>query len=132
MWLFTKYGFFSVVCARASARPGAPVDPSKVMIRARCRKHLEALVARFVDAPKPGDRSEFLDWVTVHIVESRGTDYPFRVFLPKAVWADAAHDLMSEIDYDDFKHHVAETMGDDRAYLNALHSVWSVGRGLSR
>lgn len=37
MWMFTKYGFYSVVCARESSKPNAPVDPTRVMIRARKR-----------------------------------------------------------------------------------------------
>jgi len=48
MWIFTKYGFFSAVCAReGSGRHGQPVDPDRIMIRARLLSHLEALLKRF-------------------------------------------------------------------------------------
>lgn len=44
MWVFTKHGFFSAVCARqGSGKHGQPVDPNRIMIRARVRAHLEAL-----------------------------------------------------------------------------------------
>ena len=50
MWLFTKHGFFSAVCARqGSGKHGQPVDPGRIMVRARVRGHPEALKARFPD-----------------------------------------------------------------------------------
>ena len=50
MWVFTKYGFFSAVCARkGSGKYGQPVDPDRIMIRARLRSHLDALLKRFPD-----------------------------------------------------------------------------------
>ena len=43
MWIFTKHGFFSAVCARqGDGRHGQPVDPDRMMVRARNRGHLEA------------------------------------------------------------------------------------------
>lgn len=131
MWLFTRYGFFSVVCARTSARPGAPVDAGTVMVRARKRSHLEALIRRFVDRPRPGDRSDLLDWIGVKVVTSKGTDYPYRVFLSKAAWADASHDLATEMTWDDFKGHVHQELAADREYLAALHAVWDIGRRMT-
>jgi hypothetical protein len=127
MWLFTKYGFYSVVSARMSAKPNAPVDPARVMIRARKREHLDNLIARFTIDPRPGDRTDLLDWLTVKVVETKATDYPFRLFVPKPVWADAAHDLATEIGYDNFKSEVHAT-ADDPSYLSALHEVWGAGR----
>jgi hypothetical protein len=50
MWLFTRYGFYSAVCARqGDGRKGRPVDPDRIMVRARLRSHLEALRNRFPD-----------------------------------------------------------------------------------
>jgi len=38
MWLFTKHGFFSAVCARqGNGEHGQPVDPGRIMVRARGR-----------------------------------------------------------------------------------------------
>ena len=77
MWIFTKYGFFSAVCARqGDGKHGRPVDPKRMMIRARVRSHLEALKRRFENAL--GDCG---------IVESGSTDYAFRLFAQKEVWA---------------------------------------------
>ena len=32
MWLFTKYGFYSAVCARRGAGEGQPLDSTRVMV----------------------------------------------------------------------------------------------------
>ena len=35
MWIFTKHGFFSAVCARqGDGKHGQPVDPDRIMVRA--------------------------------------------------------------------------------------------------
>ena len=115
MWLFTKHGFFSAVCARqGGGSHGQPVDPNRIMVRARIRKHLESLIARFDDLI--GD---------CNIKEFAGTDYAFRIFVNKPVWSQVVMALNEELDYDNFKSAVAREPGHD-AYENALHNVWSV------
>lgn len=43
MWIFTKYGFYSAVCARqGDGSSGQPIDPERLMVRARVRAHLDA------------------------------------------------------------------------------------------
>ena len=50
MWIFTKYGFYSAVCARqGDGSHGQPVDTNRIMVRARIRKHLETLLDQFSD-----------------------------------------------------------------------------------
>lgn len=50
MWLFTKYGFYSAVCARqGDGKHGQPINPDRIMVRARVSGHLEALKQRFGD-----------------------------------------------------------------------------------
>ena len=37
MWLFTKHGFFSVVCARqGNGKHGQLIDTARLVVRARC------------------------------------------------------------------------------------------------
>jgi hypothetical protein len=80
MWLFTKHGFFSAVCARkGKGRHGQPIDPDRIMVRARLRSHLKALKERF---PNLLGGCE--------ILETAGTDYAFRLFVPKSAWVPAA------------------------------------------
>ena len=120
MWIFTKYGFFSVVCARRGfGHPFEPIDPNRVMVRSRSRSHLEALQKRFSQAAG-------------EIMSFDGSDYPYRVFLPKSVWATIMAELSMEIDYDNFKSEVAESGLTEPAYGQCLHLVWSTMRSLEK
>lgn len=117
MWIFTKYGYFSAVCARkGKGEHGQPVDPTRMMIRARDRQHLEALKDRFTDLLGKCE-----------IMESAGTDYAFRLFVEKSAWTSVLSELGNETDYDNFKSAVAHHLGRQGAdYLDSLHDVWSV------
>lgn len=117
MWIFSKHGFFSAVCAReGNGGYGQPVDPERIMVRARVRGHLEALKERF--AALLGE---------CEIQEFAGSDYAFRIFVPKAVWVQVMAGLAEETDYDNFKSEVARHQGPAGAdYEHSLHKVWSV------
>jgi len=117
MWIFSKHGFYSAVCARqGDGKLGQPVDPDRIMVRARVRGHLEALKKRF---PNLLGDSE--------IQESSGTDYAFRLFIEKSNWMLVVAELAEETDYDNFKSEVARHQGRaGAAYEHSLHNVWSV------
>jgi hypothetical protein len=123
MWIFTKHGFFSVVCARkGDGRHDQPIDLGRFMIRARVRTHLEALKKLFPD---------LLGQCEIH--EFAGTDYAFRIFIDKPVWSQVLSGLAEEIDYDNFKDKVARHQGSaGAAYEHSLHEVWSVMRELQK
>lgn len=123
MWIFTKYGFYSAVCARkGNGKHGQPVDPDRIMVRARVRGHLEALKKRFPDLLGKCDIKEFA-----------GTDYAYRLFIGKPVWSNVIAALANETDYDNFKSEVAHHMGRAGAdYEHSLHEVWSVMNELQR
>lgn len=117
MWVFTKHGFFSAVCARqGSGEHGNPVDPNRIMVRARVAAHLEALKKRFPDQLGPCEIQEFA-----------GSDYAVRIFVAKSVWSQVLAGLAEETDYDNFKSEVARHQGRaGAAYERSLHDVWSV------
>jgi hypothetical protein len=117
MWLFTKHGFFSAVCARqGDGRHGQSVDPDRIMVRARVRGHLEGLKNRF-----PGLLGE------CDVQETAGTDYAYRLFVLKSAWMQVLAGLAEETDYDNFKSEVARHQGySGAAYERSLHEVWSV------
>jgi len=123
MWIFTKHGFFSAVCARkGNGKHGQPVDPDRIMLRARVRSHLEALMKRFPDLLGECEIQEFT-----------GTDYAFRVFVQKLAWMQVAAALAEETDYDNFKSEVARHQGRaGAAYEHSLHDVWSVMNRLQK
>jgi hypothetical protein len=123
MWIFTKHGFYSAVCARqGDGKHGQPVDPDRIMVRARVRKHLEALKERFPDLLEPCEIHEF-----------SGTDYAHRLFVGKPTWAQVLSGLAEETDYDNFKSEVARHQGRaGAAYEHSLHEVWSVMNRLQK
>ena len=121
MWLFTKHGFYSAVCA-AGHHPVQPVDADRMKVRARVRSHLDALKERFPDL-----------LADCEIIEFAGTDYAFRIFVDKSVWSQVLVGLNEEMDYDNFKSEVARHQGSEgAAYEHSLHEVWSVMNKLQK
>ena len=116
MWIFSKYGFYSAVCATQGR--GGPIDSERVVVRARERGHLERLQERFAD---PLGKAEILDHV--------GTDYPYRIVVPRDAWTRVCTWLAAELDYTNFKDAVWHDQGDSR-YEKALHKVWTTMYGL--
>jgi hypothetical protein len=123
MWIFSKHGFFSAVCARqGDGKHGEPIDLDRIMVRVRVRSHLEALKKRF---PK------LLS--TCEIQEFAGTDYAYRLFVPKSAWTHVVAGLADETDYDNFKSEVARHQGRaGAAYEHSLHEVWSAMHRLQK
>ena len=114
MWLFTKYGFYSAVCARREDDSGrGRANPDRMAVRARLRRHLEALRERF-----PGELGD------CSVVEGEGTDYAFRIYVAKPVWTKIVAALVEELDYHNFKDAVYDLEGSS-AYEKSLHDVWT-------
>lgn len=117
MWLFTRYGLFSVT---QPTRDNADAKASElVQVRARMRMHLQALQARFPVG------------LAGEILESDDTDYRYRLIVPRDRFERVAAALVSELDYSNFKgacgRHGA-WLGP--SYSHALHQVWSIHHGL--
>ncbi len=123
MWIFTKHGFFSAVCARqGNGKHGQPVDPDRIMVRARLRGHLNALKKQFPNLLSGCE-----------VQESAGTDYAYRLFVQKPEWIKVLAALAEETDYDNFKSEVAHHQGKaGAAYEHSLHEVWSVMHNLQK
>jgi hypothetical protein len=117
MWLFTKHGFFSVVCARqGDGKHGQPIDSARLMVRARVRGHLDALKKRWPSHLSLCDIRTF-----------GGTDYAFRMFVDKDAWSRVLSELALETDYDNFKFEVERYQAHAGGrYERSLHEVWEV------
>jgi hypothetical protein len=112
MWLFTRYGFFSIACAR---KPDGTVDEQTILLRARQKGHLEKLTARF---PKLAG---------AEIFTTPERDYRYRLVVPKSLWVDIAVELAEEQTWSNFKNEATRFQGwDSKDYIHALHEVWSV------
>jgi hypothetical protein len=115
MWLFTRYGFFSIGCASKDNVKSRGIDPNLLMVRARQHRHLENLKRGL---PILGD---------CVIKENAGTDYRYRMFVPKDVWGAAVAELVQEQTWDNFKNEAKRFLGSDYDdYVKALHRVWSI------
>ena len=112
MWLATRYGFYSVVCAHDDLLQDRS-HPSLMMIRARKHDHLAKL--RELHPELPG------------IKESAGTDYPYRIIANRDMVMAVVRGLVDEIDYTNFKNAAHEELPEDGAYISFLHSVWGLG-----
>lgn len=110
MWIFTKYGFYSAVCARQDDGFGN-VDENTIMVRARSKKHLVNLKNKFPQLS--GD-----------ILVTPRNDYRYRIFVPKQVWEGVLGEIGKDTDYDNFKDKVKDYLGD-YSYLKCLADVWA-------
>ena len=121
MWLFTQYGFFSIVSAKKlkNGNVSAELDPQTVLVRARDRRHLQNLQTRFADLRNLP-------------VNQTSSDYACRLIVPKATWVQVARELAEEIDYDNFKDHCFGSGLTDDMYETALHETWLVHRNLQQ
>ena len=118
MWIFTRYGFYSVACG---SKPDGSLDGQSVMVRARCIGHLRSMQKRF-----PG-------LAVGKILESPDRDYRYRLVISKACWTTIVGELAQEQDWSNFKDETAKFQGTSgRKYVRALHDVWAVMNRLQR
>jgi hypothetical protein len=118
MWLFTRYGFYSIACAR---KPDNSIDQDLLMIRVRRRDHLESLQQRF-----PALAGS-------EIVTLPNRDYRYRIIVRKGMWVGIVTELAQEQDWSNFKNEVARHQGARGLdYVDALHEVWRVMLALQR
>ena len=118
MWLFTRYGFYSVACAQ---KKDGSLDPSTLMVRARRKRHLQALQQRFVQL------------ASAEIVVLRGRDYKYRLIVEKDSWIKIVADLASEQTWSNFKNEAARFGGAGGTdYIHALHEVWTTMNDLQK
>ena len=120
MWTFTPIGFFSIVALRD--------DPHTVMIRARDKGHLLALIDR-ANRILPADRL----WCETDILKQPDSDYHFRVVKDKDQMGAVFADLLHGITYNNFKTEASASRALKRwgavaksRYIDALHDVWGV------
>lgn len=110
MWIFTKYGFYSV-----TEHPG---DKRLMQVRARARVDLERLQGFAANKTKVS---------LGKISETDHTDYRYRIYCSKAVWYALADALARDINYSNFKNQIRD---DFRHKL--YFRVWSTMLDLQR
>jgi hypothetical protein len=94
MWIFTKHGFISVSQHKK--------EEEQFMIKSRVRTPLDIL------------------WPESKISILPEADYRFRISIPKTEAMEVLSDLISSIDYSNFKNACEE----DAAYHRVLTKIW--------
>lgn len=113
MWIFTTFGFFSVI-----ADTKAP-EGDLLWVRARVRKDLERLKERYLPDPYSSP-----------IIELANRDYPYRVSVFRQNWKAAMVRIVNDLNYSNFKNEVER---DDSVERHDLYTkVWGVMHGAER
>lgn len=105
MWIFTKTGFYSVV--QKPEHKGSSI----LTVRARSLDDLRAFCQ---ESDTPESR----------IRRNTGTDYPYRVTVPRCVFANWLSLQAYNVDYPNFKNLVHSTLGAFRSRIYAR--VWAI------
>src|SRR4029077_7924690 len=118
MWLFTRYGFYSVVCGQKS---NGATDPGAMMVRARSMEHLKNLKARFPVLAKS------------EILTVAGRDYRWRLVVAKEMWAGIVAELAQELEWSNFKSEVTRYQGGGGSdYYHTLYEIWGIMHSLQQ
>jgi hypothetical protein len=119
MWIFTPFGFFSIV------EDTTRLDHSFALVRARVEADMDA----FIDRIDITSRARVLKDRPA-ILRNVGTDYRFRISVPKDVVRQVLdHFVFDELTYGNFKNEVADSQGEKRASL--YHRVWETMMALA-
>jgi len=116
MWIFTRYGFFSIACAN---KTDGTIDPDNLMVRARLHEHLVSLRDRFPDSEI--GKAEILSW--------DGRDYKYRIIVSKVAWVYALTEMAAEQTWSNFKNEASKFSRAKKmahAYVDSLHQIWEV------
>ena len=106
MWIFTSFGFFSIV---------RKTDGSQLTIRSRTHGDLVRLQRHYLaEAGEPECDT--------------GTDYPWRLRCEEDALARAMPRIIADVTYANFKHEVSQTTGPARA--KRYEKVWSALHGM--
>jgi len=115
MWIFTRYGFYSVVCAKLPFEGLEVTYSDRVSIRSRRKQHILALQQRFPELS------------SANIWRSDERDYRYRIVVVKELWASIAAQLAREETWTNFKDEVGRFQGKQgKDYVHVLHEVWAV------
>lgn len=104
MWLYTKFGFYSVV-----HKP--PCKCGELLVRARCiddLKELQTILEK---------KFQF----SGKIIETPKADYAFRMIVPRQTWGEFLASTAMTLDYNNFKDSIPQR---DHARHQAFFTCW--------
>ncbi|MDG2408177.1 MAG: hypothetical protein P8M53_04115 [Pirellulales bacterium] len=114
MWIFTRWGFYSI----ASARQGDgghenDLDSHGLVVQAIFRSQLEALKFHLPDLIGNCDIKEHSD-----------SEYKFHMFVDKNIWSQVMLSLSQELNYDNFREEIVkEHSMESPIYLKTITDI---------
>jgi hypothetical protein len=99
MWVFSKEGFFSIVCKEC--------DKNEVLVRTRSEEDLLRMFHKLNDRP--------------NIIKKKDGDYKFRTILKKETWVKYLSGCVFDLDYKKVKENII--LQDDKARRVAYNAV---------
>jgi len=128
MWIFTTYGFFSVVNKTSSNITNGDIDPTDqvVEVRSRYKEHLESLKDRFGDLIGDEEILGYDDPGSRY----KNRDYEYRIIINAETWVHLGAMLSADITYPNFKNEVHAAIKEDprlanTPYMDQLYSVYN-------
>lgn len=119
MWLFTRFGFFSVVVdptIKPERNAHGVTAHYNIAIRARVRKDLLLLL----------ELPTGLRAAQPEIVEIPNRDYPYRIYASREELQDIMLCLANDLDYSNFKSMIDEAPGQGQDRHDLYMQVWTV------
>ena len=125
MWIFTRYGFFSVVNKTSDLLNTEHVD-QRVEVRSRYKQHLKMLKDRFEEQIGDAVILGFDDPNSLY----KNRDYEYRIIINAEDWVHLGAMLSSDVTYPNFKDEVSASCEEDKRlaatpYLEQLYSVYN-------
>lgn len=112
MWLFTTDGFYSGVQHRT--------EPDTIVVRTRVKADAEHLAAWLLNwQGKPRRKASIQRLILTRV----GSDYPWRVMVPRDAWGQFAMEAAYSTRYDNYKSAVQREQGAARE--SVYHDVWA-------
>ena len=115
MWLFTRWGFYSIACARQGndGSTGNEIDSHSLVIEAFDEQHLTALKSHLPDLIG-----------NCFIKKVADSEFRFHMIVDKNIWSQVMLSLSQELNYDDFREEMVRKHSmDDPAYLKAMTDI---------
>ena len=115
MWLFTRWGFYSIACARQGddGSTGNEIDSHSLVIEAFDEQHLTALKSHLPDLIG-----------NCFIKQVAESEFRFHMIVDKNIWSQVMLSLSQELNYDDFREEMVRKHSmDDPAYLKAMTDI---------
>ena len=114
MWLFTRWGFYSIACARQGDGGNEnEINSHSLVIEAFSQQHLEALKAHLPDLIGNS-----------FIQEVAESELRFHMIVDKNIWSQVMLSLSQELNYDDFREEMVQKHSmDDPSYLKAMTDI---------